>query len=79
MTKESKNTIQMMAASAVLICAHILMFCAFWVDPVGEIHESNLIIYGEAMSFVGAVMGLDSYYRSKYNAVIKRTEQNKTE
>lgn len=66
MTKERKYSIQLWASVVVLMSAQVLMFCAFWVSPVGEIHNSNIFVYGEALSFVGAIMGVDYRYKRKY-------------
>jgi len=40
-----------------------LLFCGFWVDPEGEIHGSVLVAFGEILTFVGAIVGVDFYYR----------------
>lgn len=43
-----------------------LLVAGFSVPPLGVIDSSVLIAYGEVMTFVGALLGLD--YKYKYHA-----------
>ena len=45
-----------------------LLFCGFWVAPVGEIHNSVLVAYGEISTFAGSLLGFE-YVR---NTAFKR-------
>lgn len=61
--------------SVILIIAGIVMlFMGFYTSPVGEIHDSILIAYGEVSTFSGALLGIDYTYKYK---VFKR--ETKTE
>jgi len=55
-------------ALAVLLCVlgAGLLIAGFTAPPVGVIDSSVLIAYGEVMTFVGALLGLD--YKCKYHA-----------
>lgn len=43
-----------------------LLYMGFWVMPVGEINSSVLVAYGEVMTFVGALIGIDYVARERY-------------
>lgn len=51
-----------------LVCfGMVLLLMGFWVAPTGEIHQSILIAYGEVMTFVGALVGIDYAARERYD------------
>lgn len=56
-------TLQIALAIGLCIAGMVLLFCSFWVPPRGEIHSSVLTAYGEVMTFVGALVGMDYNYR----------------
>ena len=60
---KEKLNIQLIIACIVTLAGLVLLFCGFWVSPTGEIHNSVLIGFGEALSFAGALMGVDYTYR----------------
>lgn len=41
-----------------------LLIAGFIVSPLGEIHSSVMISFGEIMTFVGTVFGIDYKYKS---------------
>lgn len=41
-----------------------LLIAGFCVPPTGEIHSSALIAYGEIMTFVAALLGINQHYKS---------------
>ena len=55
----------------------VLLFCGFWVAPEGQIHDSVLVAFGEVMTFVGALLGVD--YSYKFKAWRDRQRNDKTE
>lgn len=42
-----------------------LLIAGFCVPPVGEIHNSVLIAFGEISTFAGALFGVDYHYKKK--------------
>lgn len=53
-----------------LICAAVvtatgcgLLIAGFIVNPLGEIHQSVLIGFGECLTFAGALLGIDYHYK----------------
>lgn len=53
-------------AIILVFCGMLLLFMGFWVAPRGEIHSSVLIAFGEVMTFVGALIGIDYAARERY-------------
>ena len=62
---KEKLTLQLITACVVTIAGLVLLFCGFWVSPPGEIHNSVLVGFGEALSFAGALFGVDYSYKFK--------------
>jgi hypothetical protein len=52
-------------ASLVTLIGCGLLIAGFLVPPLGVIDNSLLIAFGEACSFVGALLGIDYTYRYK--------------
>lgn len=42
-----------------------LLACGFLAHPMGEIHHSVLIAFGEILTFSGSLIGIDYHYRYK--------------
>lgn len=58
-------------ASILTFGGMVLLFTGFWVPPVGEIHRSVLLAYGEVMTFVGALIGIDYVARERIRKVCR--------
>ena len=56
---KDKLNIQLCIATLVTICGLVLLFSGFWVSPIGEIHNTILVAFGETLSFAGALLGVD--------------------
>lgn len=57
--------VQLWVAVFLTIAGVVMLFCGFWVAPVGEIDHSVLVAYGEISTFAGALFGVDYTYRFK--------------
>ncbi len=64
-SKSTKLTIQVIMSMVLIITGIILLFLGFYTSPVGEIHDSILIAYGEVSTFAGALLGVDYTYKYK--------------
>ena len=53
--------------TAVVMCTFgcALLTAGFVAPPVGEIHHSLLIAFGEILTFSGSLIGIDYKYRYK--------------
>lgn len=63
---ELQFTAQLVSASVVLIVGCVLIVFGFVAPPLGIIDSSVLVAFGEALSFVGAILGIDYHYKYKY-------------
>lgn len=62
---QRKNTIQLISAVALIVIGSGLLIAGFIVPPTGVIHSSVLIAFGEILTFVGALFGIDYHYKIK--------------
>lgn len=63
--EEKQRPLQAVIAAAVCACGCGLLTAGFIISPAGQIHQSVLIGFGECMTFVGALLGIDYHYRGK--------------
>lgn len=71
-----KLTIQLITACIVTLGGMILLFWGCSIDPQGQIHDSLLVAFGEAMTFAGALFGVDYTYRFRQG---KQNPENKND
>lgn len=50
-----------------LVAGIVLILSGLWIPPAGVIEPSVLVAYGETLTFVGGILGVDIHYRNKYN------------
>lgn len=62
--KQKRLRIQMWESIILIIVGCALLIAAFFTPPTGEIHSSVLIAFGEILTFVGAIFGLDYHYKA---------------
>ena len=60
-----KLDIQLITAAFLAIGGLIMLFCGVYIEPLGQIHESLLIGFGEVATFAGALFGIDYVYKKK--------------
>ena len=65
MYKQPENITQLATAAILSVGGLILLFCGVYIDPLGQIHESLLIGFGEVATFAGALFGIDYYYKRR--------------
>ena len=61
-----KLTIQLLCAVSMIIIGCALLIAGFIVPPLGVIDGSVLIAFGEILTFVGALFGIDYHYKCKH-------------
>ena len=62
---QKKLTIQLICAVAMVALGCSLLIVGFIVPPLGVIDSSVLIAFGEILTFVGALFGIDYHYKVK--------------
>ncbi len=73
MKRERK--IQLYSAVFLLFIGAGLLIAGFIVAPLGVIDGSVLISFGEIMTFVGAIFGIDYTYKYKVDKVMYQKEK----
>lgn len=64
-----KKFIHIGIATVTLLVGLALLIASFIVPPAGIIDASVLTAYGESLTFVGSVLGIDCHYRYKNDAL----------
>ena len=49
----------------------LLLFFGFWTAPLGEIHNSVLVAFGETATFAGALFGVDYKYKQNQRTLVE--------
>lgn len=68
MKTEKHRYIQLATAVFLILIGCGLLIAGFIVTPIGEIHSSVLIAFGEILTFAGTLLGIDYRYKYKYNS-----------
>ena len=55
--------IQLITAFALALGGLVMLFCGIYISPLGQIHESLLVAFGEVATFAGALFGIDYTYK----------------
>lgn len=63
--QQKRLTVQLICAVCMCAVGAALLIAAFIVHPTGSIHNSILVAFGEILSFVGAVFGIDYSYKKR--------------
>ncbi len=61
------HRVQLATAVAVMLAGVGLLVAGFVVSPVGEIHHSVLVGFGEALTFAAAILGVDYHYNARHD------------
>lgn len=70
--KNNKLIFQLVVSAILILVGCGLLIAGFCVPPVGIIDNSVLIAFGEILTFVGAIFGIDYSYKVK---VIKQNKE----
>ena len=57
--------IQLLLSVSLCVFGGLLLIAGFVAPPLGEIHPSVLIAFGEVLTFSGSLIGIDYHYRYK--------------
>ena len=61
----NNHLVQLLSAILMIVIGCSLLITGFVVPPLGVIDSSVLIAFGEILTFVGALFGIDYHYKSK--------------
>ena len=65
--KQIKFRTQLFTAFLLVLVGCGLLIAGIIIIPIGIIHESVLIAFGECCTFAGALFGVDYHYRNLYH------------
>ena len=57
--------VQLILSVSMCVFGGLLLLAGFICPPLGEIHHSVLIAFGEILTFSGSLIGIDYKYRYK--------------
>ena len=57
--------VQLIISISLCVFGGVLLIAGFCCPPLGEIHHSVLIAFGEILPFSGSLIGIDYHYRYK--------------
>lgn len=63
MTKERKDNITVCSAIAMLVFGCVLTSIGFFMEPMGEVHDSVLWVLGQCFLYAGGALGIANYAR----------------
>lgn len=69
--------IKLWLAVGLCIFGCCLLVAGFIVNPLGIIHQSVLIGFGEIMTFSGAILGINYMYQSRVKYLEMKIEEKK--
>jgi len=73
-----KLKFQLLTSAVLIIVGCGLLIAGFCVPPIGIIDTSILVAFGEILTFVGAIFGIDYTYKVKVlNNKNDNTNENK--
>ena len=58
--------IQLITAFVLSLGGLVMLFCGVYISPLGQIHETLLVAFGEVATFAGALFGIDYTYKRKH-------------
>lgn len=70
------RALQLIFSVLVLLVGVALLFIGILNEPIGEIHNSVIIVWGEILTFVGAVTGVDYSYRYRMAKIDKEDKED---
>ena len=55
--------LQLILSTVLCMFGVLLLVAGFVIPPMGEIHHSVLIAFGEILTFCGSLIGIDYHYK----------------
>ena len=63
MTRENKDNVTVFSAIAMLVFGCVLTTIGFFLEPMGEVHDSVLWVLGQCFIYAGGALGIANYVR----------------
>lgn len=55
--------LQLILSTVLCMFGVLLLIAGFVIPPMGEIHQSVLVAFGEMLTFSGSLIGIDYHYK----------------
>ena len=68
MTKTRVKT-ELAAAIVLVLVGCFLLIAGIFIPPIGTIHPSVLVAFGEIAVFAGSLFGIDLHYRLEFHKI----------
>lgn len=75
MTKERKDNLAIVTAVTLLVFGMVLTTIGFFVNPMGEVHNSILWILGQCLIYCGSIFGVAYYTKGVITKQIDEVER----
>ena len=78
MTK-TRDKKQVAAAIVLVLVGCFLLIAGIFIPPIGTIHPSVLVAFGEIAVFAGSLFGIDLHYRLEFHKIKAEVGADKIE
>lgn len=78
MTKTRVKT-ELAAAIVLVLVGCFLLITGIFIPPIGTIHPSVLVAFGEIAVFAGSLFGIDLHYRLEFHKIKAEVGADKIE
>lgn len=71
-----KKISELIASLLLMAFGIVLLSIGLWCPPLGQIHSSVLVAFGEVGTFSAALLGIDYHYRAIIEKSNKKNDEN---
>lgn len=65
----TKTKLELIAAVILIVVGSFLLITSLFLPPIGIIHPSVLIAFGEIAIFAGSLFGIDLHYKLEFDKI----------
>ena len=75
----TKTKTELAAAIVLVLVGCFLLIAGIFIPPIGTIHPSVLVAFGEIAVFAGSLFGIDLHYRLEFHKIKAEVGADKIE
>lgn len=75
----TKTRVKTELAAAIVLVGCFLLIAGIFIPPIGTIHPSVLVAFGEIAVFAGSLFGIDLHYRLEFHKIKAEVGADKIE
>lgn len=76
-TKEEKEFITICSAMGMLLFGCAMVVAAFLIEPVGQVSESILWVFGQSLIYAGGALGIANYAKQSARDAVREFEEER--